>query len=729
MPALLLGGAPAASASLGQSADAPVYSVTMVARSCHQYTDVMANRARNNIQESLRDLGKDSVYADGQPVSPAVEEPNDPACAPLNGWQFTLGDGIAGSKVDNLSIVTNPAAPTAQTGTVPLLDDQGQPTGSTIAGAVNVTLTAQQLQLAQARNLWVQGGTPTDPLLGSRFPSLYGFAALRCAIDNLNGDNVEWIGYPSGVRHVFCYTYLVTPPPDASTIVVRKQLQGGTDGPGTFTYLGSISYNPGQDFQLTADASAADEQSFVRAADEPWDFEEQPLPGWTLVSLGCTPASAAVVTGAKAVVTAAPGQTVTCTYTNRRNPTGSLQLDVTTLGGVGSFPFTVQVPPPGAPVVTTTTTTRTGVAVNVATSPGSTPGTYTATETLPATTPAGSWAFTKAECNGVDVTASVTANGQDRTLVRVVPVGESVACNFTNTFTPAGLITLHKTTVGGVGSFTYVVTRVTPLAGTDGSVGVQHATTTEPGVPVLATGDPLSQLPVDDPDRDATSVEYQVTELSPPETAAGSWRLTGVTCGGVGSRQLPSTGVVVTLSPTTPAADCSFTNTFVPVATVDLSKVVSGPTAARSGPVVVQLTCADGTSVSVTGPAGASGPFALPELRVFRAATRCTATETATGVAPGASVSTTSTITDDGAVTTVPSGTASFDVRPGHAITVEVQDAYVAGSSGGGGGGGGGLPDTGSGPAGGAALIAVALIAAGGLLVLLARVRRDAAPR
>jgi hypothetical protein len=49
----------------------------------------------------------------------------------------------------------------------------------------------------------VQGGTPADPILGQRYPGVYGFGALRCAIDNLNGDNVEWILFPFGVEHVF----------------------------------------------------------------------------------------------------------------------------------------------------------------------------------------------------------------------------------------------------------------------------------------------------------------------------------------------------------------------------------------------------------------------------------------------------------------------------------------------------------------------------------------------
>ena len=74
------------------------FKITLVARQCPTYQDVMANRARNDIQESLRDLGKNTVYRqDGsQPISPTVEEANNPRCTPITGWEFKFGDGING---------------------------------------------------------------------------------------------------------------------------------------------------------------------------------------------------------------------------------------------------------------------------------------------------------------------------------------------------------------------------------------------------------------------------------------------------------------------------------------------------------------------------------------------------------------------------------------------------------------------------------------------------------
>ena len=147
----------AAASGPAQAATPQPYRVTLVARECPAYTDIMANLARNNIQESLQDLGKDSVYRQGQPIAPSVEEPNQPACTPLENWKFTFGNGIAG-RTNNLSTVSNPGSPVTVQPEVPLLDPQGRPTGQSIAAATTVTLTQAQVDAALAHSLWVQGG-------------------------------------------------------------------------------------------------------------------------------------------------------------------------------------------------------------------------------------------------------------------------------------------------------------------------------------------------------------------------------------------------------------------------------------------------------------------------------------------------------------------------------------------------------------------------------------------
>ena len=85
------------------------YSVTMAARVCPAYTDVFANRSRNNIMESLENLGPDTPYTNFVAVEAAVEDGMAPqtACKPLPNWTFAFGNGIAPNAAGtNLSYVT-----------------------------------------------------------------------------------------------------------------------------------------------------------------------------------------------------------------------------------------------------------------------------------------------------------------------------------------------------------------------------------------------------------------------------------------------------------------------------------------------------------------------------------------------------------------------------------------------------------------------------------------------
>ena len=130
-----------------QAATPHPYLVTFVARQCPTYQDITANLARNNIQESLQDLGGDTAYTSGQPIAPSVETPNQPNCTPLTGWDFTFGNGINGKDpTTKLSRVSNPVSPPFTTkASVPLLGTNGNPTGSSIAGATTATLTSSQV--------------------------------------------------------------------------------------------------------------------------------------------------------------------------------------------------------------------------------------------------------------------------------------------------------------------------------------------------------------------------------------------------------------------------------------------------------------------------------------------------------------------------------------------------------------------------------------------------------
>ena len=247
--------------------------VTIAARECPTYESIRANRARNNIQESLKDLGPDTNYAAGEPLTAEREAlPPQSACTPITNWRFTLGENYKSRAVTgpwgSLSIVTDPFSTQILTrDAVPLLNDQGQQTQSTIPGAVTIELSDEQAMLAATANkLWIQGGTTTDPILNQAFPGQYGFGALRCAIDNLNGDNVEWISYPTGANHVLCFAYYVKPPPTSGTIIVRKEVDAPAGQPvESFRFVGNISFNADDSFTLSAAPGKPSQATFYRA--------------------------------------------------------------------------------------------------------------------------------------------------------------------------------------------------------------------------------------------------------------------------------------------------------------------------------------------------------------------------------------------------------------------------------------------------------------------------------
>jgi hypothetical protein len=67
--------------------------VTIAARSRPTYDAITANRARDRIMESLKDLGVDSQYGVPLNVDPAIEGSVQPTCTPIANWAFTLGTG------------------------------------------------------------------------------------------------------------------------------------------------------------------------------------------------------------------------------------------------------------------------------------------------------------------------------------------------------------------------------------------------------------------------------------------------------------------------------------------------------------------------------------------------------------------------------------------------------------------------------------------------------------
>lgn len=552
--------------------------VTFAARVCENFQQVTANRARNNIQESLQDLGANTPYGTaGVPneVSPAIEAefqppPPEPGCQPLAGWKFKLGEDYS-TKTDvgfwgALSRVEDTYDDTDITtaATTALYDryhrrvtSGGQ--GVDIAGATTIELTPEQrAQSTSAQSLWAQGGVPGTPITGG---SDYAFAALRCATDNLNGDNVEFIAYPTGVSHVFCFAYYVKPAPEPGKIIVTKQL-APENLPSSFPrqtvrFTGNISYQQDSQgvrfFNLTAGPGDPGSIEFDRAAGIEWTFEEQaPTAGFTAGTPTCTTsltgdaASDITINGLAVAVDLAAGDTVRCTFVNTaiRPPVGQLVLRKVTKNNVGTFGFNVDEvngPISGSRTITTQTEEN---AYEASPLTGLVPGDYRITETLPDSN-AGRWRLGNVFCNGV-ATDIVGGNRVTAT----VPATGGLSCTFTNAFRHAGAISLSKETVNGVGTTRF---QIRPTA--DSQIEYeQFATTREPGVRVEAEGDRTTGIPLG---------EYAIQETTASVVGDnGLWVVVRVECDRAPEASQGGR-IVIRLTTENPTIHCHFVNRLV----------------------------------------------------------------------------------------------------------------------------------------------------------------------
>jgi uncharacterized repeat protein (TIGR01451 family) len=539
------------------------YYVTFAARSCPTYQDVFANKARNDIQESLEDLGPDSPYniSESILVGPLVESrPPQTACTPLPGWQFTLGHGYESRAVTgpwgSLSKVTDPfpRLPIVTRSSTPLYNQyHHQVDDLQIPGAVTIELTrAERAQGSNPQSLWAQGGTPDDPVLAQKFPGPeYGFAALRCATDAYNGDNVEYIMFPTGVHHVFCYAFYVKPPPTAGTITIQKHVVGAPVGEGpAFSFNGSISFDP-NGFTL----ANGDSMDFHRAGGQTWEVTEDAVPNY-VTSVDCTAHTAtggagmstSTIAGSTTSIHLVAAEHVTCVYTNTyQQPSGGLTIDKITRGGVGRFGYTVSPSGVGEKRRAVATTEHPGVPAAAKPSLAALrPGDYTISERS-ATTDLGRWRTVRVTCDG--------ANQKPGEPVHVtVHSGQTSACVFVNVFIPAGSISLAKVTTGSTGMVKFQIASGSGPA----QQFSQHATTTSEGVAADAQ-----------PDRPSDATDhvrlgrYSIAEQAPPSEDPDSWALQYVECDG---QLVPFDrgAISVTLTPAHPSVHCVFDDHFTP---------------------------------------------------------------------------------------------------------------------------------------------------------------------
>jgi hypothetical protein len=586
--------APSASEPTSASTSVPVkYRVTIAARVCDRYDQVMGARVRGDRQESLRPPGRDSVYQPGQVVAPEVEATAQPDCRALTGARFTFGGGRHHD--GPLSEVTNPSGKAVATKrSTALLDQAGRRTGGSMTGAVTVTLSKAQAALADSRGrLWVQGGTAAATL-PTADGAVLGFGTLRCALDHRDGANVAWLAFPAGVRHVFCFAYYVREAPPAGTVVVRAAVSRPVGYPEPLHFTSDLSKASGGGFDLAAATGSGSSTTFVRpataAGGAPYTVTAQPPAGWTVPAVSCAatraggaPTSAATAAGASVTVALAAGETVTCTYTLTPPPPGRLTARVVSENGVGAFsvgvagPAAGPVSPPGGFVLSAATTAErqpvTAGGVDLAGLPD---GGYTVAVAPPADD-AAAWDLASVTCDGTPapvsgMTATVTLNP-----------GAPRDCVFRLVRTPGGL-RLRVVTAGDTGAATFAVTSDAATLSEAGGFGLV-ATTVEDSSPATASGDLPARLPLGN---------YEITAVPALSTVVGSWRLASLDCGaGPGSPPSGADGaptVTITLNAAQPTRVCTASYAFLAATTVDLRWRSDDPTATTA----LEVRCTDG---------------------------------------------------------------------------------------------------------------------------------------
>jgi hypothetical protein len=561
----------------GDTAPDQNYKITLAARSCPTYQAIMANKARNNIMQSLQYLGTNSLYSQSSyagAVRPAVEDLPDTGqsvCTPLTGWKFGISNGTNGADTGtygSLSKVRTPLTATTTTlATTSELDELGNNTGRTITGAITYNLTPAQIANITTRSLWVQGGIPGSPLAGR---SDLAFGTLRCAIDNANGDNIEWVGMPTGTRHAFCYAYYVGATEQSGKIIIRKTVPLGGNGT-NFGFGGDLSFATGGKFSLAAGAS----QTFIRAAGQDWNVSEDlPIAPFELTGLSCTSqnstsTSSTDLASRSATVTLGANDTVTCTFTNEAKPKVKLTLYKIANGATGTFGFTIN------KGLTSNfsgdvTVNQTGTETLVDSESGLTPGDYTITETSLPTVTGGTWDTPTISCvdsTGNAVAASNSAN-LGTTGATITLNGVNTECTVVNTFIPNAKIHVVSKITGGTGATT-----------TDSSYVISNADFRSSDNRDLRNtawdnaGAQTSDLTGQD------FGDYNITAIPPTNTDTATWSLDSLLCDGGASYTVTDSNVDLTLDNSADNASeitCTYTWKLTSLANVYLEKISQG---------------------------------------------------------------------------------------------------------------------------------------------------------
>ncbi|GIJ51104.1 hypothetical protein Val02_79900 [Virgisporangium aliadipatigenens] len=566
------------------------YRVTLVARSCAAYGEVMANQVRDDDGESPGKPGRETAYTPGQAVDPDIEA-RDNACTPLPGAKFTFGAGR--EKTGPLSTVTAPREPlTAADGTA-RLDGSGKTTGATLAGAVTTILTDEQLRLTARRQLWLQGGAT-----GALVPGGHSFGVLRCGVDGRTAGNVQWVTFPAGVRHVFCYAYYVRGSTATGTFAVKLRTTRPVGYPQRIGFQGSISQAGG--FSLTADAS---ETSFARLAGEQHQVQPVLPAGWRVADVTCAGSHVAAdpATG-HAQVTLVANETASCAYAVEPPAAAAgLTVRLYSEGGAGKFGVTVNGTGTSSALVAEPRGDGSAVTAAGADLSRLAPGAYTVS-VQPPVADAKEWTLASATCNGAPVTV------QSGTLQALVGAGVATDCVL-RVIRRQATVSLKVVTQGGVATAGFAL-----VPSNSGEPGWgASATTGNPGTSTAATGDLPQSVPFG---------AYIVVPVPPVSTADASWRLAGLGCQPGNAAGADSLSLRVDVNASTAAVECTATYQQQPAIRVRVALRAEGP--GQNTDAVVDVSCGDGSAGRAVLAGDESGPSELPTPLSFADKTPCT---------------------------------------------------------------------------------------------------------
>ncbi len=209
---------------------------------------------------------------------------------------------------------------------------------------------------------------------------------------------------------------------DTFNLTIVKQTEGGD---ATFDFGADVAVSPIPNFSLTT-SGGTEQQTFSNLAAGEYKIYEGPWPqGWTLKDITCVGVTGDAWSGAfpYAAFTAAPGDNITCTFTNQKLGTINIIKQVTPINAnVFSFTDTI-----AAPNSFSLSHGEQKAFLNV------TPGTYTVTEDQPGN------AFQLRNISCVDDVTTGTASVGDvntRTATINLDPGETVTCTFINSNQP-----------------------------------------------------------------------------------------------------------------------------------------------------------------------------------------------------------------------------------------------------------------------------------------------------